>query len=122
MITRFRAEEERGPDGIRVISPKGELDLHTAPRLAAAIERAIAEDGSVIVIDLAACEFIDSTGVALLVRSWQRHDASSGDGGTGRLVLCAPSAQVRRLLEITGVDSTIPAYDDRESALAELTG
>jgi stage II sporulation protein AA (anti-sigma F factor antagonist) len=120
-ISRFRVDEERVPGGVHVIIPKGELDLDTASGLQASLERAIAEDDSLILIDLSDCEFIDSTGVALLVRCWQRHDRAAGNGGTGRLVLCCPSAQVKRLLEITGVGSTIPAFDDREDALADLT-
>jgi anti-anti-sigma factor len=119
-IGRFRADAERAPGGVHIILPRGELDLDTAPGLQAPLDRAIAEDGSLILVDLTDCEFIDSTGVALLVRSWQRHDRAAGNGGTGRLVLCCPSAQVKRLLEVTGVGSTIPAFADRDDALAEL--
>ena len=37
-------------------------------------------------------------------------------------MLCSHNHQVRRLLEITGVESSIPLYEGRDAALAELRG
>jgi stage II sporulation protein AA (anti-sigma F factor antagonist) len=120
-IIPFRVETAEEPSGVRTISVNGELDLNTAPELEAPLEEAIATEGSRILLDLSGCEFIDSTGVALVVRSWQRHDARAGGGGTGRLALCCPSAQVKRLLDITGVGAAVATHGDRDSALADLT-
>ncbi len=70
-------------------------------------------------LDLSECEFIDSTGIALIVRAWQHLD---GRRGRSRLVLCSHNHQVRRLLEITGVESSISMHEQRDAALAELRG
>jgi anti-anti-sigma factor len=96
---------------------KGELDLNTAPQLEEPLEGALESDsGDSFLIDLSACEFIDSTGIALIVRAWQRVD---GDGD-GRLVLCCSNDQVQRLLKITGVESSISMHPDRDAALSAL--
>ncbi|MDQ3725380.1 MAG: STAS domain-containing protein [Actinomycetota bacterium] len=102
--------------GVRTISVRGELDLSTAPELEGPLEQALENDGSVL-IDLSQCEFIDSTGIALIVRAWQRID--SGDNGRS-LVICSQNDQVRRVLEITGLELSIPVHTTRDEALAAL--
>lgn len=105
--------EER--EGVHVIAIRGELDLHTAPQLEEQLEGLDAN----VILDLSGCEFIDSTGIGLIVRTWQRLDAVDGDGGS-RLALCGPGDQVRRLLEITGLESSLRTYAKRDEALAAL--
>ena len=73
-------------------------------------------------LDLSDCEFIDSTGIALIVRTWQRLDREGGGDGKGHVVLCCINHQVRRLLKITGVESSISMHEERDAALAELRG
>jgi anti-anti-sigma factor len=119
-IIPFRVEEAGGPAGVRIISVRGELDLGTAPDLERVLEQATAEEDARILIDLSDCEFMDSTGVALIVRVWQRHDSAAGNGGGGRLVLCCPAPQVKRLLEVTGVGGAIPTVENRDEGLAQL--
>ena len=80
-----------------------------------------ADDPSIL-IDLSGCEFIDSTGIALIVRAWQRLDRDAGGEGKGRLAICCSNDQVERLLKITGVESSISMHGNRDSALADLRG
>lgn len=108
-------------DGVLVIAVNGELDLNTAPQLEERLETALAANGSGLLLDLSGCEFIDSTGIGLIVRAWQRLDANP-EGGDARLALCGLSDQVRRLLEITGLESSIRTYGSRDDALTELRG
>jgi anti-anti-sigma factor len=107
---------------ISAITVQGELDMNTAPQLEQQLEEALAGSEALIMLDLSQCEFIDSTGIALIVRSWQRLDRNAGGEGKGRLVLCSHNHQVRRLLEITGVESSISMHEHRDDALAELRG
>ena len=58
---------------------------------------AAAADARDILVDLSECDFLDSTGLAVLINS-RRELAEEGR----RLVACAPSPQVARLLEVTG--------------------
>lgn len=80
-------------DGSRV-SAAGEIDAHTAPNLAAAIQRA----GSTVSLDLSGIEFVDSSGLRVLIDEHQRLT----DAGGG-LTIVAPSEAVSRLFEISGV-------------------
>jgi anti-sigma B factor antagonist len=109
--------------GFRVVAVRGELDLGTAPELEGPLDQAV-DAGEPLLIDLDACDFIDSTGIAMIVRAWQRL-AGNGDGNgdrTGRLVISSSNQQVTRVLEITGVEHSIPLYASRDDALAALRG
>ena len=64
------------------------MDLSTATQLEGPLEEAVESEDAAVLIDLADCQFIDSTGIALIVRAWQRVDFSAGNGGKGGLVLC----------------------------------
>jgi anti-anti-sigma factor len=118
----FEATAAQLDDGIRIIVVRGELDLSTASNLEAPLDEAISsQDGSVL-IDLTDCEFIDSTGIALIVRAWQRLDRDANGEGSGRVVICSANDQVRRVLEITGLELSIPIHSSRDEALAALRG
>jgi anti-sigma B factor antagonist len=107
-------------DGIRVIAVRGELDLSTAPALEPIVEEALSSSGPVIV-DLTECEFIDSTGIALVVRAWQRIEAEEAERGR-RLIVCSSNEQVGRVLEISGLGQSIPIHTSREEGLTALRG
>jgi len=96
---------------------RGELDLSTAPELEAPLEEILDSGEGSLLIDLSQCEFIDSTGIALIVRAWQRLD--SGENGRA-LVICSQNDQVRRVLEITGLELSIPVHLTRDEALAAI--
>ena len=79
-----------------VIALGGELDLVDAAGVAAALVTLAAREPEIIV-DLAALEFIDSSGVAALARGRKLARHAGGD-----LLLAAPRQQVLRVLAITG--------------------
>jgi anti-sigma B factor antagonist len=108
MIPFTLSEREIDP-GCREIRVEGELDLAVADRLQAVIAR---RQGDQTLIDLEDCEFIDSTGIAVIVRA---HRAWA-DGG-GRFVVHSPSAQVLRILTITGLSGIGLIFESREAAL-----
>ena len=85
------------------IVASGEIDAHTAPSLAAAIDGA----GPDVALDLSGVEFVDSSGLRVLIDAHQRLDEA---GGALRIV--SPSDPVRRLLEISGVDGYLTVSDD----------
>jgi anti-anti-sigma factor len=116
----FEATAARLDDGLRVIAVRGELDLSTASDLEGPLEDAISSGDASVLIDLSECEFIDSTGIALIVRAWQRLDRAAEGEGEGRVVICSDNDQVRRVLEITGIDLSIPIHSGKDEALAAL--
>jgi anti-anti-sigma factor len=113
----FEASATEVGGGVHIVSVRGELDLGTAPDLEPSLDQAVSSADALVLVDLGECEFIDSTGIALIVRAWQRLD---GDDGAGRLVLCSGNDQVRRVLEITGLDLSIPIHRTRSEALTAL--
>jgi anti-anti-sigma factor len=104
-------------DGVTVIEVRGELDLGTAPQLEALIEEATSGDSKPLLIDLSDCPFIDSTGIALVVRTWQQQERNGEAAG---FALCSADDQVRRLLDITGLISSVPVYGTREEGVTAL--
>ena len=118
----FEATANQLDDGVRTIVVRGELDLSTAPDLEGPLEEAIAAKDASVLVDLTDCEFIDSTGIALIVRAWQRLDAGADGEGSGRVVICSANEQVRRVLEVTGLELSIKIYETREEALSSLRG
>ena len=87
-----------------VIELIGELDLDGAPRLEEEFKRVEASDVASIVVDLGQLEFIDSTGIRLLVMAADRSPE-------GRLTLLRGPRQVHRVFEITDLADRLPFVD-----------
>jgi stage II sporulation protein AA (anti-sigma F factor antagonist) len=113
----FTVEAEKLDDGIRAFTLAGELDHATAPELRGPLDSAIEEGIKCVLIDLSDCTFIDSTGLSVIVHA---HSALNGDDRSGQLEICCPDPQVRRLLEITGVDRALGLHQTRDEALEAL--
>lgn len=111
--TPFKALTELD-EATYVVRIEGELDMNTAAALERELETPLAADGSSLLIDLSRCEFIDSTGIALIVRAWQAL------GSDTRFALCGVGSQVERVLDITGLETAIPTHASREEALSRL--
>jgi anti-sigma B factor antagonist len=95
-------------DGDRAtVSLCGELDMSGVDRARTAIEQAEASSAGLLILDLSQLEFIDSTGLEVVLRAARRaHDAGR------RLVVQRPSSYVRRLLEITAIDQSLDVVED----------
>jgi anti-anti-sigma factor len=112
--------ESGAQEGVHVVSLRGELDLATAPDLRKVLEDELAGLEPVL-LNLSDCEFIDSTGIAVIVRAWQQRQGSDGAAVAGGLLaLCAPEKQVSRILEVTGVDASISIFAECDDALEAL--
>jgi anti-anti-sigma factor len=93
---------ERDGDS-HVVALLGELDLAGAPTLEQELLRVEASDAPSIVIDLASLEFIDSTGIRLILAA----DARSRMDGD-RLALIRGPRAVHRVFELTGIAERLP--------------
>jgi anti-sigma B factor antagonist len=113
----LQVSEERSEGGALTLAIEGELDLATAPKVREPLERAIEAGTRQVVIDMLGCGFIDSTGLGVLLHAAKRLEE---DGGAMALV-CVDD-QIKRLLELTMIDRTIPVFATREKALAEISG
>jgi stage II sporulation protein AA (anti-sigma F factor antagonist) len=96
-----------------VLSVGGELDMDTAELLGTRLAEQLRQGRRHLVLDLSALDFMDSSGLNVLIRVVQRARDIGGD-----LYLAAPTSAVRRILEITGLTATVPPHADVAEALA----
>jgi len=106
-----QSERPSGPLTVRVsndgnrttISLAGELDLATVDFLKRQLEPALADASwRLVVIDMEALEFIDSSGIAVLVQALER------DSGSGRLrIVPSRALGVRKVLDLTGLSQRL---------------
>ena len=113
LITQTSLQPEAEGDAV---SFHGELDAAHAPELRERVAAIAAAPGGRLLLDLSACTFIDSLGVAALV------DAAAQMHKRGRVVAVVCRApQVRRTLSLTGVDEQLPICWTREEAIELLS-
>jgi anti-sigma B factor antagonist len=96
-----------------VIAVSGELDLASSPALQEELDRVAASDSELLIIDLRELDFMDSTGLSVLVRAHQRAEEQGR-----RLAMVKGPQQVQRLLNLTGVADRLTLVDTPQ----ELTG
>jgi anti-sigma B factor antagonist len=103
--------EARHEGRARVLKLSGELDVASS----GALERSVDEgsDYDRLVIDLSDLEFIDSTGLSVLVAAHQQAAAA----GREFCVVQGP-AQVQRLLALTGLEQRLTVADSLEQLLS----
>ena len=92
-----------------LVAVSGELDASTASDLYGALADLEIENARNVVLDLAGVAFMDSTGLGVIVTE---HKRLQHDNGT--LTIFSPPSSVRRLFEITGLDSMldiVPAHE-----------
>jgi len=101
-VNQLEIETRRRGSERVVVMPAGEIDLATAPRLDAALQRAVNAGCAGVLLDLDKVGFIDSTGLRTILGArelcrdrGQRFEVTEGSG------------QVRRLLAITGVGAQL---------------
>ena len=81
-----------------LIAIRGELDLASGPVLEAELARISPEQTRAVVVDLRRLEFMDSTGLSIIVRAHRTYAESECE-----LCLVRGTPQVQRLLDLTGV-------------------
>ena len=100
---------EPHPDAC-VLTVTGDLDCSSGAALTAAIDAAVADGFSTVLLDLAPVEFMDSTGVSCLLSARLAH-------GDDAIQIVAMSGQVGRVLRLSGVDTlfSVPGAADAQT-------
>ena len=111
MQSHFRVEVQ-SQDQATVITVAGELDLASSPALQEELDRVAASDSRLVIIDLRELDFMDSTGLSVLVRAHQRAEEHGR-----RLAMVKGPQQVQRLLSLTGVADRLTVVDSPEDLL-----
>jgi anti-sigma B factor antagonist len=86
------------PDPYTVVAVAGELDVGLAPQLKARLVELITDGATDLVVDLSAVQFIDSTGLGVLIRVLRQLRERGGD-----LKLVVTRPDIMRIFEITGL-------------------
>ena len=110
----FSVRSER-TGAVHRLTPFGDLDIATVSILEAEFDAAYNDDDgeTIIVVDLSRLEFIDSTGIHLLLRMSERC-------GEDQLRVVGGSPVVERLLEITGLRDSFPMIHENRDPAAPL--
>ena len=111
----FQLMEEDVDARTHVITVTGEIHVSTAPEFSRRLNDVIARGKTGLVLDLTPTEFIDSTGLSVLLNGLRRVTRQRG-----RMVLVCTNPTVLRLFEITRLDSTFDIQSTREAALTRV--
>jgi len=111
-MIELETETERLVDGTCVVSIAGELNLYTAPRLEQALLGPLSDGTRAVIVDLTKCEFIDSTALGILLGANKQLRKAAG-----ALLLVGVEHNIRKMLEITGLDGMLSIHPSRAAAL-----
>jgi anti-sigma B factor antagonist len=100
----------------RLLEVSGEIHVSTAPEFSRLLNDAIGEGRTRVVLDLTRVDFIDSTGLSVLLNGLRRLTRLGG-----RMALVCSNPTVLRLFVITRLDSTFRIEPTREAAVAALS-
>ena len=116
VVPHFELREQSSERGAHVICVRGEIHLTTAPRFSEHLTEAIESGKTAIVLDMSGVEFIDSTGLSVLLNGLRLMGQRQG-----RLALVSANPTVLRLFHITGLEGTFDIFGDRDAAIAHVT-
>ena len=103
----------REAEGRTVVSVAGEIDVYTAPRLREEITELVAAGTYDIVIDMSEVEFLDSTGLGVLVGGLKRVRAHDGS-----LDLVCTQERILKIFRITGLTKVFGIHETVDEAIA----
>ncbi len=103
--------------GVPVLAVAGEVDVSTAPRLRQELVELAAAGNERVVVDLGQVEFLDSTGLGILVSGLKRFRTLGGD-----LLLVCTQPRVLKVFEITGLTRVFSIHESVPDAVAAARG
>ena len=106
---------EEPDERTRIIVASGEIHVSTAAAFSEALADAVADGRTAIVLDLTDVEFIDSTGLSVLLNGLRRVTRAKG-----RMALVCVSPTVLRLFTVTKLDTTFDIVATRAEALERV--
>ena len=105
--------EYSAAQGRTVIAVSGEIDVYTAPRLRETLVGLVDAGNYRLIVDMEGVEFLDSTGLGVLVGGLKRVRAH--DGG---IDLVCTQGRILRIFRITGLSRVFNIYDSVDEAVA----
>lgn len=105
--------ETRDAEGRTIVSVGGEIDVYTAPKLRDRITELVAAGRYQLVVDMEAVEFLDSTGLGVLVGGLKKVRAHEGS-----LELVCTQDRLLKIFRITGLAKVFVIHESTDAALA----
>lgn len=96
-----------------VVVVAGEIDVYTAPKLREQLIELVSDGTYDIVVDMEGVDFLDSTGLGVLVGGLKRVRAHDGS-----LRLVCTQDRILKIFRITGLTSVFSIHDSVEDAVA----
>ena len=100
-------------DGIEVVDVEGEIDVYTAPRLRELLIDLVNKNNYNLVVNMERVEFLDSTGLGVLVGGLKRVRAYDGS-----LDLVCTQERILKIFRITGLTKVFGIHDTVDEAIA----
>src|SRR5918912_1863222 len=94
-----------------VIDVKGEIDVYTAPKLREKLIELVSEGSYDVIVNLEGVDFLDSTGLGVLVGALKRVKAHDGT-----LALVCSQDKILKIFKITGLTKVFPIHESVEDA------
>jgi anti-anti-sigma factor len=113
-MQRFNVTTKDLQPGRRDIQIEGELDLAVAGQLDEVLTAAV-EECNCVLVGLERCAFIDSSGIAVILRAYNRMRENGN-----RLAVYGPTDQVERILSMTGLTANGLVFHSAEEAVAAI--
>lgn len=105
--------EHRTQGDATVLDVSGEVDVYTAPKLREKLVELVSDGHYNIVVDMTKVEFLDSTGLGVLVGGLKRVRSHNGS-----LELVCNQERILKIFRITGLTKVFPIHDTLEEALS----
>jgi anti-sigma B factor antagonist len=99
-------------DGIEIVDVEGEIDVYTAPRLRELLIELVNTGFYQLVVNMEKVEFLDSTGLGVLVGGLKRVRAHDGS-----LDLVCTQERILKIFRITGLTKVFGIYDTVDEAI-----
>ena len=98
---------------VTVVAISGEIDVYTAPKLRDTLTELVGSGAYRLIIDMDQVEFLDSTGLGVLVGGLKKVRAHDGSMD----IVCSQE-RLLKIFTITGLSKVFSIHDSQESALA----
>ena len=97
--------------GWEVLTVSGEIDMATAPRFRQRLLALISDGAQNVVIDLSGVDYIDSTGLGVLMGGAKRVRSAGGD-----IRLVTAGSHLAKLIELTRLDRVLDMFESVAAA------
>jgi len=105
--------ETSSRDGVSVLTLRGEIDVYTAPRLRQAIIDLVDGGAPRVVVDMEKVDFLDSTGLGVLVGGLKRVKLKDGS-----LSIVTTQDKILKIFDITGLNKVFDIHASVDDAVA----